>query len=116
MANGNGVGLTLGDGWEIDLNAIKAKEMNAFQNAFRKLGKNNMEEFWPWAMKIIKKWPFEPDPSKLESYDDLGMMDLMEVVQQVTICFHSALAKAQAIADSINVGSEGGTTGAPESA
>ena len=104
------------DGWIVDLNAIKAKELGALEAAFDQMSSGSIEAIYPWAARIIKQWPFELDPSDPESLGELGMIDFREAIAHLTAAFQRYTEPMDTLPESGNVGSEGSVTGALESA
>ncbi len=117
MTSKNGNGTHPADEWVIDLNAIKAKEIADFQFAFDAIGaQGGLDAFWPWAVRIVKKWPFEYDPAAVESYGEIGMVDLQELVFRLGKSFRGFIEKTESVTNSLEVSSEGDSAGRPEGA
>lgn len=117
MAGTNGNGAKPDDGWVIDLNGIKRHEADAFEAAFNHAkDAQNDSGLFVWAAKIIKKWPFESDPSDPESYPALGLLDYAEAMARFGNAFQPLREATQKMVESGNAGNEGGTAGTSESA
>lgn len=84
------------DGWIIDLNGIKAKEMAQLQAALKQVEETGVpDEAWTWAAKAIKAWPFEGDPSNPASYGELGLLDHGKVMRRFLDSFRASAAAAE---------------------
>lgn len=104
-----------GTGWLFDLNGIKGKEAGAFQAAAEKLlsegGFANLEGFYPWLTKVVKAWPFEFSPTDADSYGELGLLELREVLERFTAYFQQVWGASVQTADGSATGSEGHPAG-----
>ena len=56
------------EGFEIDLSAWRMADKNAFARA---TSETDESPAFPMAAQVVKKWPFEGDPSDPESYGRL---------------------------------------------
>lgn len=56
------------DGFEIDLTKWRMKDKNAFVQA---ASESDESGAFPLAVKVVKAWPFEGDPTQVESYGNL---------------------------------------------
>lgn len=66
--------------WEFDWNAVKGREL---QDLVKALGSETEDAAaFPYMVRVIKRWPFEADPGKVESYPELGLADYAEVFRR----------------------------------
>lgn len=101
--------------WEIDFNGIKRKEGDAFRSAFEEAGKaGNDDPVIPWMTKVIKRWPFTGDPSKVEDYGELGLEEYAEVSGRFLAAFQRIQSAKQGVGGSGASASEGTATGSIE--
>ena len=76
---------------ETDFNGIKIRDREAFINDLKACMEGTAEDvaMHKWMAKCIVKWGYEGDPSKEETYQELGMVAHKEVVGGfLTAYFH----------------------------
>lgn len=85
MSKGNGA---KADVWEFDWNGIKRKELRAMI-ADQEKAKEAEDDaaIFPWAAKVIKRWPYDLDPADPTSYEELGLADFVEVMKRFYATF-----------------------------
>ena len=106
--------LTKDEDWVIDLNVFKAKERPAIDAAL-KSGRD--EAAYPFMARAIKVWPYKDlDPSKPDSYGELGLVDQAEAVGRFLLSFQQLVNAITTLANRYQIAGAGDRAGAPESA
>lgn len=112
--NGNGA-KPPADGWIVDINRLKRKELPAFQQAFTDAqAANDDSGLHMWAAKVIAAWPFPLDPTDPASYGELGLVDYNEAMRRFADSFRAVQPDAP-VEDSSEVRGEGSPAGTPAS-
>lgn len=57
------------EGFEVDLTTWRMKDKNAFVQA---ASSSDESGAFPLAAQVVKAWPFEGDPTQVESYGNLN--------------------------------------------
>lgn len=86
------------DKFEMNLNGFKAAEWPLLQELINKLDMQGIGEI---LSRVITKWPYESDPSQVQSWLDLGFADWIEVQTEFLWRFRP-LAKALAAASELS--------------
>jgi hypothetical protein len=100
------------DKWEFDLNGIKNRERKAFNADFTNAQLQDDDSImYPWLAKVVRKMPFEGEPSKPETFGELGMAQFREVMTQFLASFRAFFVTAEAPVPQRDAGGEGRAAG-----
>ena len=79
--------------WVVSFDGWKMKDKRAFNKAMNEVTVTGDEgAMYPFFAQVIKKWPCDLDPSKVESYDELEPKFFQEATNHVTDAIKSWLA------------------------
>lgn len=105
------------NGWLIDLNMIKRRELPAMEADRQKaVDSGDDAPLIAWLARTIKKWPYDSDPANIESYQDLGLLEYMEAMRRFGAAFQLNTTGEGQTAQGGNSGSEGSAAGPTEGA
>jgi hypothetical protein len=80
-----------GSGWEIaigDIRKWKNKDRDRFLQAVFAAGKTGIgKPLYPELARLIKRWPYPYDPSKVDSYGEIDGYELEEALNRVVAAF-----------------------------
>ena len=77
------------DGWLIDFSGWRQGDKRKFAMAVKHAAEVSYDEseLYPAMAQVVKGWPFELDPSKVESYDQLPIEGWEEALDRVQAAF-----------------------------